>query len=49
MLMDSRGQMVYSGTQSNDFVLNIEQYPAGVYTLRIVNNQRIATRKIVVE
>jgi len=48
-LLDSRGQLIYSGSQNDNFTLNLEQYPTGIYTLKIVNNQRVATRKIVVE
>jgi hypothetical protein len=49
MLMDSKGNLLYSGLQNNDFNLNLDQYPKGVYTLRILNNNCNVSRKIIVE
>ncbi|MBO6026528.1 MAG: T9SS type A sorting domain-containing protein, partial [Bacteroidales bacterium] len=48
-LVNSLGQVVYSGNASNKAVVSVSELNKGVYFLRITTGNQVKTQKVVVE
>lgn len=47
-IFDMEGKLVYSDTpQKNDFLINLNNYPSGVYTLKLYSDKQFSIKKIV--
>lgn len=47
-IFNTEGKLLYSETpQKNDFIINVNNYPSGVYILKLYNDKQFVTKRIV--